>query len=125
MFCCSTGQGTPLVNVMVLKPAGGAVFYKVLDTSGKAKNAEYIQKLHNDWADELTGKDRTKVLGVVMDGPAINIKAMRLLEQDNPTWLALCCSAHSLNLQCKDFGQAKRCPAIAAVLGTVQKVRAC
>lgn len=33
----AAGQGAPLVNFIILKPAGGRLFLKVVDTSGQPK----------------------------------------------------------------------------------------
>ncbi|KAJ9509715.1 hypothetical protein QJQ45_011288 [Haematococcus lacustris] len=98
------GCGTPLVNFLVLKPDGGVLFLRVVDVSGKRKDAEAIMDLHLEVVEELRKElavEKVTSLGFIMDNTAPNLKAMRMLQQHTPTVIAIGCSAHALNLLCK------------------------
>ncbi|KAJ9531853.1 hypothetical protein QJQ45_022037 [Haematococcus lacustris] len=98
------GCGTPLVNFLVLKPDGGVLFLRVVDVSGKRKDAEAIMDLHLEVVEELRKElavEKVTCLGFIMDNTAPNLKAMRMLQQHTPTVIAIGCSAHALNLLCK------------------------
>ncbi|KAJ9511011.1 hypothetical protein QJQ45_002810 [Haematococcus lacustris] len=98
------GCGTPLVNFLVLKPDGGVLFLRVVDVSGKRKDAEAIMDLHLEVVEELRKElavEKVTCLSFIMDNTAPNLKAMRMLQQHTPTVIAIGCSAHALNLLCK------------------------
>lgn len=65
----AAGQGVPLSNVMVLLPDGGSVFHKVVDQSGECKNAEYIVKKHEEWANEVSIARRVWHIALCKAGP--------------------------------------------------------
>lgn len=115
-------QGTPLVNVVLLKPDRGIIFIKAIDTSGKKKTGVAIKDMHLEMAQEVTQGDPAKILGVVMDNPKANRLALKLLQDAHPTWICLGCQAHALNLLCKDLITEKFCPGTSAVLITVLKI---
>lgn len=52
---------------------------------GLIKNAEYIAKQQEEMALEAAGGDASKVLGVLMDNPPANRKAMVIIEEKNTT----------------------------------------
>jgi hypothetical protein len=119
----AAGQGASLVNVVLLKADGGVIFHKVEDTSGHKKTGEDIAAMHNEWAAELTKGDLAKILGVVLDNPKANRKALRLLQEEHPMWICLGCQAHALNLLCKDLANTKGASkGTAAILQDVLKV---
>ena len=43
-------RGAPLINMMLLKPSGGSIFVKILDTSRQKKTAQHIADLHIEQA---------------------------------------------------------------------------
>ena len=51
----------------------------------QTKNAEFIAAQQKELALEAAGGDHTKVNAILMDNPAVNRKAMRLLEEEYPT----------------------------------------
>ena len=97
----AAGQGAPLTNLVLLKPDSGVIYWKSVNQSGDKKTGEAIKDLHLEMAKEVTRGDWTKILGVVMDNPKANRKALRLLQEEHPSWICLGCQAHSLNLLCK------------------------
>jgi hypothetical protein len=64
-------QGVPLINVLALKPDGGAVFVKAEPARGVVKDAAWIAAQHLRWAEELTGDNLDKFLGIVMDNTKV------------------------------------------------------
>ena len=65
------GQGTPLVNLMVLLPKGGSYFVKAEPARGVCKNAAWIAEQHLRWAAEVTKGDLSRMLGMVMDNTKV------------------------------------------------------
>jgi hAT family C-terminal dimerisation region len=65
-----------------------------------------------------------QLLGVVMDNTKANLKAMKCLTVEHPTWLAEGCVAHALNLLVKDIGKPKEggCTGTAELLGKAQRM---
>lgn len=99
----AVGQGAPLVNFVVLKPGGGVHFAGVVNTTSEKKDAATIAETHIKWAEQLTGGDMKKLLGIIMDNTKANRNAMVILEELQPYWLLLGCVAHGLNVLCKDL----------------------
>jgi len=46
-------QGAPLMNVMLLKPSGGSLFIRTVDTSWERKNAEFLSNFIANEADQV------------------------------------------------------------------------
>ena len=68
----AAGQGTPLLNVVILKPNGGVICWKAVNTAGEKNTGVAIKEMHLDMAKdslEVTKNDLDKILGVVMDNP--------------------------------------------------------
>jgi hypothetical protein len=87
------GEGVPLINVMALKPDNGAVFVKAEPARGVVKDAAWITAQHLRWAEELTGGNLEKFLGIVMDNTKVcKLRAQLLLwcccicRQAPPRW---------------------------------------
>jgi hypothetical protein len=51
----AAAQGTPLVNVVVLKPNGGALFLRIEDVSEQRKDAASIVEFHEKVMMEASG----------------------------------------------------------------------
>ncbi|KAL6745694.1 hypothetical protein V8C86DRAFT_1693043 [Haematococcus lacustris] len=83
------GKGAPLV-----------LFIKVVDVSGKRKDAVAIKDQHLEVLEELSkelelqGGGEMKCLGIIMDNTAANMKALRLIQEVMPTIIVIGCSAH-------------------------------
>jgi hypothetical protein len=65
-------RGTPLINIMVLVPAGGSFFYKVVPVAGVVKNAAWIKEQHLLWVEDVVEGELERVLGMVMDNTKAN-----------------------------------------------------
>ena len=50
----AAGLGTPLLNVIILKPNDGVIFWKAVNTAGKKKTGVAIKEMHLDMAKEVT-----------------------------------------------------------------------
>jgi hypothetical protein len=57
-----------------------------------------------------------------MDNTSANLKAMKLLVEQHPTWIAFGCSAHALALLMKDIGKDTKCSGVAEVLQIAQRM---
>ncbi|KAJ9520047.1 hypothetical protein QJQ45_029985 [Haematococcus lacustris] len=114
------GKGQPLVNCVLLKAMGGAIFHHVCQLDkGDKKDAMFYVNLHNSMADKASGthgkegKRITKkrphlLLGVIMDSPTTNRAALKILAEQHPTWICITCIVHALNLLCKDLANNSR-----------------
>ncbi len=58
---------------------------------------------------EATNGKPEDLLGAIMDNAPANRSAMRLLEVKMPTWIAIGCIAHALNLLFKDWANEAKC----------------
>ncbi|GFH21837.1 uncharacterized protein HaLaN_19209, partial [Haematococcus lacustris] len=100
-------KGQPLVNLVLLKAEGGAFFHSVCQLNkSDRKDAQFYVNLHNDLANKVTGGRPHLLLGVIMDSPATNRRALELLEAQHQTWICMTCCVHALNLLCKDLANA-------------------
>ncbi|KAJ9529584.1 hypothetical protein QJQ45_013901, partial [Haematococcus lacustris] len=96
--------GQPLVNLVLLKPSGGAIFHNVYTLDlGESKTKQFYVDLHNRMANEVTKGHPEQLLGVIMDGPSVNRAALNDLASQHPTWICMTCCVHSMNLICKDL----------------------
>ncbi|KAL6744966.1 hypothetical protein V8C86DRAFT_3036054, partial [Haematococcus lacustris] len=71
--------------------------------------------LHLEVVEELRKElavEKVTCLGYIMDNTAPNLKAMRMLQQHTPTVIAIGCSAHQLNLLCKDLSKPDKLQAL-------------
>lgn len=50
----AAAQGTPLINLSLLLPDGGSIFWEVVPARGVVKNAEWIRNLHIEMANKIT-----------------------------------------------------------------------
>ncbi|KAL6746661.1 hypothetical protein V8C86DRAFT_2936026 [Haematococcus lacustris] len=92
-------NGRPLVNLVLLKAEGGAFFHSVCQLhKGDKKDAQYYVDLHNEMANKVTGGRPHLLLGVIMDSPSTNRRALVLLEAQHRTWICMTCCVHALNL---------------------------
>ena len=103
----SAEQGASLINVLLLLPNGGAIFWTAINAAGVSKDAAWVVQLHEDMAAELTEGDMDRLLGVVLDNTATNVSALRTMEQLHPRWVGLGCQAHALALLIKDLAHVK------------------
>ncbi|KAJ9524361.1 hypothetical protein QJQ45_008563 [Haematococcus lacustris] len=81
------GRGSPLINFLVLKPYGGLLFLRVVDVSGKRKDAGAIKELHMEVLQDLCkdlGLASVECHGVIMDNTAANHSAMRMMQRPQP-----------------------------------------
>lgn len=118
----SAARGTPLMNTCLLLPHGGSIFFEAEAVGDVRKNAEWIADKHEELAQRLTDGKLDKLAGVIMDNTSANRKAMGLLEQRQPQWLAIGCQAHALDLFLKDLGKPAKAPWAAGVLQQVREV---
>ncbi|KAL6749219.1 hypothetical protein V8C86DRAFT_1048319 [Haematococcus lacustris] len=103
------GKGQPLVNCVLLKAMGGAIFHHVCQLDkGDKKDAMFYVNLHNSMADKITKKRPHLLLGVIMDSPTTNRAALKILAEQHPTWICITCIVHALNLLCKDLANNSR-----------------
>lgn len=65
------GQGSPMINIMVLLPKGGSYFVKAETARGVCKDAAWIMEQHLRWAAEVTKGDLGRMLGMVMDNTKV------------------------------------------------------
>lgn len=98
----AASQGSPLININLLSPGGGASFVRVVRCAGVTKDASWIKELHLKEAQTLTGGQLDRIIGFLMDNTQANRNALLLLERVNPLWLGIGCQAHGLSLLCKD-----------------------
>ena len=92
----------PLLNRILLDPAGGSVFRGVVSCEGVIKSSQWLADKHEEWLMAEAGTEE-RVLGLIMDNTSANRKAMRILRERHPKWLTLGCSAHMLSLLFKDI----------------------
>jgi hypothetical protein len=110
-------NGTPLLNVVLLLPSGGAVFHDMQSALGQSKTAEWIKQFHLRVAQELAPDQPEQLLGFVMDNTKANRAAMDLLSEHCPRWILVGCMSHGNNLTMKDITEkVDRCPGTAQVL---------
>ncbi|GFH19848.1 uncharacterized protein HaLaN_16869 [Haematococcus lacustris] len=96
--------GQPLLNLVLLKPSGGAIFQGVYSLDqGESKTKQFYVDMHNKMADEVSSGHPEQLLGVIMDGPSVNRAALHDLAIQHPTWICMTCCVHSMNLICKDL----------------------
>jgi hypothetical protein len=91
-------RGAALINVNICPDDGFAMFWKVVDTSGKIKENDYVVQLHKDIrvAMEKLLSNAT-FLGYAMDSTATNVAAMKVLQEYDPSIVVLPCAAHALS----------------------------
>jgi len=95
-FC---GEGQPLTNYCALMPDGGSIFMKV--TWGAEHNLF-------DEHDSIMQEHGRKIIGVVCDNAASNVKMQRNLEAKYPWLIVVGCAAHALNLLLKDIDDIRK-----------------
>jgi len=95
-FC---GEGQPLTNYCALLPGSGSVFMKV--TWGAEHNLF-------DEHDAIIAQYGRKVIGVVCDNAASNVKMQRNLEEKYRWIICVGCAAHALNLFLKDIDDIRK-----------------
>jgi hypothetical protein len=89
----------PLINVLYVTPAG-ALFVKVIDTSGETKDATYVAELI---IRAIEAEGPGNVVLVVMDGACRS--SFPLIEAKFPHVFCLVCVAHSLDLLLEDYAK--------------------
>ncbi|KAJ9534603.1 hypothetical protein QJQ45_002889 [Haematococcus lacustris] len=70
------GRGSPLINFLVLKPDGGMLFLRVVDVSGKRKDALAIMELHMEILHDLRkdlDMDSVMCVGFIMDNTSAKL----------------------------------------------------
>ncbi|KAJ9526236.1 hypothetical protein QJQ45_009709 [Haematococcus lacustris] len=96
-------------------PYGGMLFLRVVDVSGKRKDAGAIKELHMEVLQDVCkdlGLASVECHGVIMDNTAANHSAMRMMQREMPTIVILGCSAHQMNLLCKDLSKPTKLEAL-------------
>ncbi|KAJ9525779.1 hypothetical protein QJQ45_003396 [Haematococcus lacustris] len=109
------GRGSPLINFLVLKPDGGMLFLRVVDVSGKRKDALAIMELHMEILHDLRkdlDMDSVMCVGFIMDNTSANLSAMRMLQRAMPTIVIFGCTVHAMNLLCKDLSKPTKLEAL-------------
>ncbi|KAJ9510441.1 hypothetical protein QJQ45_015918 [Haematococcus lacustris] len=84
------GRGSPLINFLVLKPDGGMLFLRVVDVSGKRKDALAIMELHMEILNDLRKDldvDSVVCVGFIMDNTSANLSAMRMLQPEKMVYI--------------------------------------
>jgi hypothetical protein len=100
------GGGSPLINILLLLPSGGSVFWDVINAAGHTKDSQYIKQCCVDLMGELrTSATGVHVLGFVMDSASANRSALSLLQHDFPKLVNLPCISHALALLLKDMAK--------------------
>jgi hypothetical protein len=99
------GGGSPLINILLLLPGGGSVFWDVINASGCTKDSQYIKRCCVEVMDELRTAADLNVLGFVMDSASANRSALSLLQHDFPQLVNLPCISHALALLLKDLAK--------------------
>lgn len=122
-----------LVNCVVLLPWGGSFFLDILRPKDAKKDVAWTVAAHEKLAKQAVGDAADDedwdqhITGVVMDNTATNRKAMDELVSKHPSWVAIGCVAHALNLLVKDLAYApseysmKEAAGPSSVLRVVQK----
>jgi hypothetical protein len=99
------GGGSPLINILMLLPSGGSVFWDVINAAGHTKDSQYIKRCCVDLMEELRTATGVNVLGFVMDSASANRSALSLLQHDFPKLVNLPCISHALALLLKDMAK--------------------
>jgi hypothetical protein len=61
-------------------PDGGSVFWKIVNTTGRTKDAEYIKQLTGETMRSIQQETDAQCTGIVMDGAAANRSALKQLQ---------------------------------------------
>lgn len=119
-----------LLNFLALLPDGGAVFLGIERTKGEVLDTDALADfLMNGALKAVEGADieakqqlRERMLGVVMDGEAVNHSALRKLRTDlkHPALMGVVCVAHALNLLVKDI--VEKVPVIHTVVKKAKQI---
>jgi hypothetical protein len=102
------GGGVPMVNIVVLLPHKGSIFFKVKYGGDCKKDTDSVVDFHEKAKTEVEAFFNVKVTGFVMDNTAANVAAMKILEVRNPGVVAVGCIAHALSLYFKDVTKDKK-----------------
>jgi Protein of unknown function (DUF 659)/hAT family C-terminal dimerisation region len=97
----SDAQRRPLLNVLLVTPAGGT-FLNSVDSSGETKDAPYIAQIISQ-AIEKVGPD--KVVQVVTDNAANCKAAWPIISEKYSHIVCSPCAAHCLDLLLEDWGK--------------------
>jgi hypothetical protein len=100
----AAGSGTPLVNIMLLDPNSGSVFWKVVNAAGQVKDHEWIVQLAQRVGEEVNEAKAAAWKGSIMDNTSTNKKAKpqtSLTKLNNG--LHIGCGSHGFALLIKDL----------------------
>jgi hypothetical protein len=79
-----------LINANICPDDGPAMFWKVVDTSGKIKDKDYVVQLHKDIRVEMEKLlPNATFLGYVMDSTATDGAAIKVLQEGDPSVVVL------------------------------------
>ena len=98
---------------------------QVIKASGVTKDAKWIQDLHEELAQELTGGNDELLLGFIMDNTKGNRKAMQELQKAHPLWVCIGCQAHGLSLLIKDVAKTAASTDAKPTTSKLGRVRRC
>jgi hypothetical protein len=99
------GRGSQLINISLLMPTGGSLFWDIINAAGHSKDTQYISTHCEQIMEELSGVASVRVLGFVMDSASANRSALQKLQDAHPHLINLGCLSHSLSLLIKDLAK--------------------
>ncbi|KAJ9530856.1 hypothetical protein QJQ45_028822, partial [Haematococcus lacustris] len=82
------GKGAPLVNFILLKPDGGVLFIKVVDVSGKRKDAVAIKDQHLELAGLVSGDCEAIRTELADQQMKMHVRNVHSIRANNPTRFA-------------------------------------
>jgi hypothetical protein len=100
LICYSFADKLSLFHVCICCP----MLLQVVPAAGVVKDAEWVQGLHEAAIMQLSDGNPHRCLGTNMDGTSVNRKAMRDMEEQQPSMVNMPCQAHCLDLIIKDLG---------------------
>jgi hypothetical protein len=98
----TAGGGTPFVNIMLLNPNGGSVFWNVVNAAGHFKDHEWIVRLVQRVGEEVNEATAAACIGSIMDNTSTNKKAQVCLTNLN-NGMHNVCGSHGFALLIKDL----------------------
>jgi hypothetical protein len=102
------GQGSLLINILLLIPTGGSVFWDVINAAGHSKDARHISSHREQMMQELSGFASVRVLWVgrfVMNSASTNRSDLQKLQDAHPHLINSGCLSHSLSLLIRDLAK--------------------
>jgi hypothetical protein len=102
------GGDTPIVNIMLLDPNGGSVFWKVVNAAGQLMDHEWIVQLVRCVGSEVNEATAAACIGSIMDNTSTNKKTQKCLTNLH-NGLHIGCGSHGFALLIKDLYKGLAC----------------